>query len=223
MAFWVPALVSAQRFEPGAGIGFGNSTNDIATSLRPANSRLGGEIFVRYNLSPVSAFRLSLGTMQFRGSDLDYDNYYQQNRGLSYRTDLAEASLRYEYNFINFRQLKEMRRLSPFLFGGINYAVFASKTNMHPALKSQTFAVPLGVGVKYALAYNWNLTWEIGMRRTFTDLLDGFDSRKEIGKFQRGNTLDKDVFYYTGISISYLFEGIICPHKFKDPFRIPKK
>ena len=218
----VAVSTEAQRLEPGIGIGVGNSTNDIATSLKADNSRLGGEIFCRYNISPVSAIRLSLGTMQFTGNDLAYDDLYQQNRRLSYRTDLAEVSLRYEYNFINFRQLKEMRKLSPFLYSGFNYAFFASQTNLHPAVKSKTLAIPLGVGMKYAMAYNWNLTFEIGMRRTFTDILEGFDSAKETGKFQRGNVLDKDVYYYAGISISYLFEGVICPHKFKDPFRKPK-
>jgi hypothetical protein len=217
------AAVFAQRLEPGVGIGVGNSSNDIATNLRPGNSRLGGEIFLRYNLSPVSAFRLSLAAMQFRGSDLDSKDFYQLNRALSFQTDLTEISLRYEYNFINFRQLKEMRKLSPFLFFGANYAYFASKTNIHPPFRAKTFALPLGIGVKYAMAYNWNLTWEIGMRKTFSDLLDGFDAAKETAKFQRGNAADKDTYFYAGISISYLFEGVVCPQRFKNPFKVPKK
>lgn len=208
-------FATAQRFEPGIGIGVGNSSNDIATSYQVYNSRLGGEIFCRYNLSPISAFRLSIGAMQFRGADAEYGALYQKNRDLSFRSDLIEACMRYEYNFINFRSQSELRRLSPFLFSGISFAKFASKTNLHPAIKSSTLAIPLGLGFKYAMAYNWNLSVEMGMRFTFTDVLEGFDSSKEITKFQRGNLIDNDSYYYTGITISYLFEGIICPHRFK--------
>jgi opacity protein-like surface antigen len=82
---------------------------------------------------------------------------------------------------------------SPYVFGGIGGIWFNPKAELDGTwhalqplgtegqyvpgsgkepYKKISLAVPVGVGVKYALNRQWSISFEVGMRKTFTDYID---------------------------------------------------
>lgn len=95
-----------------------------------------------------------------------------------------------------------------------------------------SYSLPFGVGFKKALTYNLNLNVEFGTRKTWSDLeLDLMGYYKdntpyyfqttangqtipnsiEEARFGSHLTHKKDMYYYTNISISYVFNKVHCP------------
>ncbi|WP_338235688.1 DUF6089 family protein [Persicobacter diffluens] len=91
--------------------------------------------------------------------------------------------------------------------------------------------IPLGFGFKYSLNPNWTLNLEFGARLTFTDRLDNVSQEietsnhsqryypsepEEVKKrdFYYGHDSNADMYYYFGLSLSYGFFSVPCPHDF---------
>ena len=76
-------------------------------------------------------------------------------------------------------------------------------------------AIPFGGGFKYAVNPNITLNLEIGIRKLFTDRLDGYSDGDITNKnYQYGNKYDKDWYNFVGFSISYIFWDIPSPYEF---------
>jgi hypothetical protein len=58
------------------------------------------------------------------------------------------------------------------------------------------------------------MTLEFGARKMFTDTLDGIEYNPNDSKFRQTNPENMDMYFYSGITISYLFQGIRCPVTF---------
>jgi hypothetical protein len=201
----------AQQIEMGFSLGGSNYTGDIA-NFKLTNFRPAGDVFFRYNLSPVSSFRVGLMGTRLHASDFDSQDPFQLKRGVEFNADVIEASLRYEYNFRDFRGRGEMLRMSPFVFVGAGAGIIDVNGNYRDdTAKGIQLSIPFGIGLKYAMAYNWNLGFEFGTRKTFTDNIDSIVNEENVGKFQRSNPNNKDLYYFLGISLSYTFEGVLCP------------
>ncbi len=72
--------------------------------------------------------------------------------------------------------------------------------------------LPMGGGVKFLLSKRFTLAGELGARKTFFDYLDGIsDGDQSIKNYQYGNPNDKDWYFYTGISLTYVLYKIPCP------------
>ena len=105
-----------------------------------------------------------------------------------------------------------MLRVSPFVFVGAGAAIIDVNGNYrNDTAKGIQLSIPFGIGLKYAMAYNWNLGFEFGTRKTFTDTIDSMVNEENLGKFQRQNSNNKDFYHFVGISLSYTFEGVLCP------------
>lgn len=210
----VSNLALAQRFEPGFTLGAANYSGDVS-NFNPVNFRPAGDIFLRMNLSPKHALRTGLFYGQLEAADSKSKDPFQKIRDVSFKTQVLELSLRYEYNFRDFRAKSELVRLSPFVFvGGAANKMKVDGKFQDNTVKGIQLAIPFGVGLKYAMAYNWNLGFEFGARKTFTDHIDSIENTSNSGKFQLSNPNTKDMYYFLGISLSYAFEGVICPIRF---------
>ena len=101
------------------------------------------------------------------------------------------------------------------------------------------FAIPIVGGFKFSFKRNWNIAIEAGVRKTFTDYLDDVSGKypsyaslpggsgglagalsdrsgevgEKIGKpgYQRGQSPNKDDYFFGGISISYTIMKARCP------------
>ena len=215
-------FAKAQDLEFGFGVGIANYTGDISPSYKFENGRPAGEFFIRLNPSPILSFRFGAMAGIIRADETKSKDPFYQQRAAKFVGNVYEASARVEYNFRDYRAMSELNRLSPYVFLGGSVAHISVTSNYFSRQPSALeFSLPIGVGVKYMLAQNYNLGFEFGARPTFTDAIDGMlqDSNvgeiSSVGKFQMTNLFTKDMYYYTGISLSFTINRVVCPTEFR--------
>ena len=206
----LPAL--GQHLEIGAGGGAGLYRGDILPNVDVRYARPVGQIFVRHTPGKAVSFKYAVLAGSFTGSDAARPNDpFAQARNRSFRTRLQEVSVAFEYNFLDYRSDTKRMPVSPYLFGGAAFFRFEPVENVRPTYPLTGISIPFGVGLKYVVYRNWNLNVEFGARKTFTDYLDDLTGTDINNVFQNGNPRNRDMYFYSGISISYTFYRVHCP------------
>ncbi|MEY3368543.1 MAG: hypothetical protein RI973_1698 [Bacteroidota bacterium] len=194
-----PLLLSAQHTELGIMLGFSNYIGDLSNNsnniyLNETRPAVG--LLARYNLNDYLAFRLGGAYTRLSGRDANVSNdEFIRQRNLSFRSSLMELSLTAEVNLPGYQPYGLFKPFSPYLFAGVSVARFNPQTryqgdwvDLQPLgtegqglpqypergapYKLNTFSIPFGLGIKYALSDKINIGLEIGARRAFTDYLD---------------------------------------------------
>ncbi|MDJ1504449.1 DUF6089 family protein [Xanthocytophaga agilis] len=204
--------VQAQHIEVGGGVGAMLYKGDILTNIDPRYSKLGGQLFLRHTPGKAVSFKYAVLAGSIYGSDEKRKNDpLAQARNRTFNSSIQELSVTMEYNFLDYRSNIKRMPLSPYLFGGLALFHFDPAENKKPTYSLSGISIPFGVGLKYVLYKNWNLNVEFGARKTFTDYLDNLSGTDITNPTQNGNPKNKDMYLYTGISISYTFYKIQCP------------
>jgi hypothetical protein len=250
IAFCLFAQLSfAQSWEVGGMFGGSNYHGDLAYNIVPQETHFSGGAFVKYNLNEYWAIRPTLSYLKISGSDSNFEEYNLRN--LSFRNKMYEISNVVEFNFQSFSNRTIHNKTSVYALLGI--ALFVHKpeamlnnewVELRPLqtekqrYRLMQLSVPVGVGVKHALAPNLIVGFEAGWRKTFTDYLDDVsttyantedgggayrslaDRSYEISESGRslasegdvrGDPNLKDWYFQTAFSISYRFTPIRCP------------
>jgi hypothetical protein len=210
--------VNAQRINIGAGLGGLNYKGDLSPVFNPRNYLPAGHALFRYNLSPSVSLRAG-GTFGLVGAkDSRSSDPLNQARNASFRSSILEGSLITEYNFLNYSQKRKAKNWTPYLFGGLGFYKFNPR-NKTADYKTTQMNIPFGAGVKWEFKRPWSLEFEFGTRKLFTDYLDDLGDNVPITqKIQLGNPTNKDMYYYTSITLSYTFYSIICPPGFSTDY-----
>jgi Domain of unknown function (DUF6089) len=205
-----------------------------------------GGVFYRYTFNEHYAFRGFINYNEVKGYDAYSSNAFEKERNLSFKSPIFEVGGQLEFNFYEFALMKSIKRkITPFVFGGINYFYFNPQANsggtfinLEPLQTEgkdyflHQIAIPLGLGLKMKWGrFSFSAEW--GIRKTFTDYLDdistnypnpgeisaqaeemsnktGVPLQKIAGK-QRGDSTRKDLYVFTGFTISYkLSKEEIC-------------
>lgn len=255
--FFLPGLCLAQgrkntNWEIGAFLGAANYTGDLAPDLALNETRPALGLHAEYNFNNYFSLGGHLTAGWIGGNDSNFAT--QKYRGLSFKSYILEASALAEFNFFRYGNGPRDRRFSPYLYTGLSFFKFNpvadygdERYNLQrmstegqdviagaPGKYSLfNFAIPIGAGVKFKLARDWNMSIHGAYRGTFTDYLDdvsgmyvdndalaskagaasaGLADPTGIGRVaeQRGNPQKKDWYVFAGISISYVLPGRIC-------------
>jgi hypothetical protein len=207
----LPFAGQAQKFELGAGGGVMNYKGDISP-LTTKFARPAAIVFARHNVNNILSFRYSLAFGTIFADDSRRNDAFANVRDRSFRTRIGELSAQAEYNFFNYRSEHSRRAWSPYLFGGVALFRFWPVENQDPDYRTLQIGLPFGVGIKYVLGGQWNLGLEFGARKTFTDYLDDLGGPLNLSnRFQNGNPNDRDMYFFTGLTISYTFYKVRCP------------
>ncbi len=175
--------LQAQSWEIGLMGGGSNYHGDLAYNIVPAETKVSGGAFFKYNLNEYWSVRPTISYLQFAGSDA---NFKENNlRNLSFRNTVYELGGMFEFNFQPF-SIKSIHKNTTF-YAMAGIAAFKHKPealykdewhDLH-AIKTESerykliqINVPFGVGVKHSLSKNFVLGLETGWRKTFTDYLD---------------------------------------------------
>lgn len=245
-----PLFLSAQHFEVGANIGISYYEGDLTVSTvggRLDQVNFGGGGFIRYNINNHLAARASINYGRLSGED----GAERAARNLNFSTNVLEFALTGEFNILGYQPYNLERVFSPFVFAGVaifNFdptTVFEGQTVELQPLGTEgqglaafpdrkfynltQFAIPFGLGLKYALNDAWNVGLEGGIRLTFTDYIDdvsltypGRELLLETGGElaanlsdrsldgaeaggNRGNADVNDYYFFAGLTISYNF------------------
>jgi len=183
------------QLEGGIAVGLSSYQGDLApNSISGSLSQLhfSGGVFGRYNINNFVAVKLGLNYAKVSAEDANASSEQQQARNLSFRSNIFEASLTGEFNILGYQPYNYERTFSPYIFAGVSYFRFDPQAffdnewhNLQPlgtegqgldgfpeVYELFQIAIPVGVGVKYALNDQWNIGLEVGLRKTFTDYLD---------------------------------------------------
>ncbi len=200
-----------QKGEFGFGGGLTNYIGDLKPTFNFSSQKPAFNAFFRKNISQeYLTFRGNL-LFGFLGADESKQaDPYQQNRSASFNSSLTELALTLEYNFFDFRSehdLKIRRIHSPYVFGGMIVSTLSGETTGPSGIESGFGAAfTYGVGLKVKISHYWNIGGDIGIRHTYSDLLDGYTDQ------DLGNTSSKnDHYLFTGIYLSYSILENSCP------------
>lgn len=224
LLFLLPALLPAQTYpwEIGGGVYVTSYQGDLHTpelnfgrySPRPA---LG--IHLRRNVSNSFIIRLNALFGQLAGDDNSFDEpAWHKIRGISFSSPIAEFTALGElYPFGMFRYFKdgERRRIAPFLTLGVGTSYTNPKVDWNDEngnseidpvaaqfdrsrkLNRFNIAIPVGLGLRFALSTRATIGLEAAIRPTFSDYIDGVS--------RVGNPEKTDWYFAGGLTYSYAF------------------
>ncbi|MFT4662984.1 MAG: opacity protein-like surface antigen [Patiriisocius sp.] len=205
----------------------------------------------RANITRRHVIRVQASKFKVQAHDNQNKDASLVNRNLHFRSDITEFAILLEINFHSFRIGDKYEVLTPYVFGGVAQFTMDPEAEIDGSwfelqtlhtegqtiggnegeYKRSQFALPFGVGVKYAFAERLALSLEWGMRKTSTDYLDdvsGFygdpgeirESSGELGAalsdrsletvgpngtnngVYRGNPDNNDWYIYSGLMLS---------------------
>ena len=204
------SMAIAQRHEIGVFTGGANIIGDIGRSnyINPMpvsydSNKISDKlpitlgVLYRFNFNPHMGVRFNLMFGKAIGTDSAAPESYKRERGYSYKNNITEGSLVFEYNFFDIND-EHGRKHSPYIFGGVGafmynknlYSVehafrrdpltgvitgteFQPTTQISARKEKETkFTTPFGAGYKLRIKSNFILSAEVGFRYTKTDNLD---------------------------------------------------
>ncbi len=180
---------------------------DLELAYTRPNINFGG----RYRLNEIMNVKGNIIFGYLEASDVGSRN---EPRNFAFSTSILEVSAQYEYSIIpestplnfsigNLRRglLSSSANLNTYVFIGVGMNLFSVKplarmegSRRFDGSKNMSFLIPLGVGIKYPIAKQLHLSFEIGGRWTTSDYLDGYTS--EHSKFN-------DIYYFSLLSVVY--------------------
>lgn len=184
-----------QEGEFGIGVGAGHYFGDLNTRARLNRPKIAAGIFFRKNFGNYIAARVDADFAQLGYSDIyNTQNEFEHERNLSFNTNVWELSLRGDFNFFRFLPGDPDFSFTPYITLGVGvfsydpYAYLNGQkyflrplgtegqgSSLYPDRKpygSMAVSIPVGVGVKYAINYRFNVGLEVTHRFTTTDYLD---------------------------------------------------
>lgn len=197
----IPTELSAQnyRFEAGFNVGGSNYLGDIGgkylerrgfiSDLKLKQTSLTGGIMAKYALTPRISLRFDAQYARIRGNDSLTTNPGRNQRNLSFRNDIKEASLSLEYDLYEAYNVggNSRYRVDYTLYGilGVGYymhdpmALYNGKYVRLQPLKTEGVAYSLsgistvmGFGMDFTMGRNYKVGLRFTLHTTSTDYLD---------------------------------------------------
>lgn len=211
-------LLKAQINEFGVFLGGSNYIGDVGptTYLAPKDLAIG--FVYKWNRSTRHSYRFSYTYGKISSKDIDSDVPDRNQRGLSFENNLHEFSAGLEFDFFEFDLHKLGSQFTPYVYTGVSYFSYKELFYIDDVASEDytegALAIPITLGVKAKINRRFILSFEAGVRYTFTDNLDGSNPKNEnLSTLQFGNINSNDWFVFTGFMLTYTFgeNPCFCP------------
>lgn len=207
----------SQIYEIGVFVGGSNFIGDVgATNYISPNQTAFGGVF-KWNRSPRHSLRASIIFSNIEGLDSKSDDPRRIERGYSFDNSLFEISAGMEFTFLDFDLHDGTKKATPYLYTGIsmanhdNFYFNANGVYTSEDTTSWAYGIPMVLGFKSNVLENFILGFEVGVRYTFSDELDGSVPDAEYREpFSFGNTNSNDWYVFTGFTITFTIGEIPC-------------
>jgi hypothetical protein len=226
------ALVVAQSYEIGGGLGTAVYSGDILRKIDAGQSGLQGTLFGKRNFDNVWSLKVGVNLAEIMGADSirPIDAMASLRQG-HFTGRITELSAIMEFNFLDYVNQKSEFRFSPYAFFGLGYAFVNAEGRINAGApvenyRTRTLVLPFGGGIKYLLTDQLTLGMELGFRPTTSDALDQLDSTlpalprydTPLGPDTKalpqslnfGNPNTKDWYYFLGLTLSYTITKVRC-------------
>jgi hypothetical protein len=211
--------LQAQIHEVGIWAGGANFIGDVGSTqyIAPNKSAIG--LIYKFNKSKRLSYRFSYIHGKLAGFDEDSDVSSRVERGYSFKNKTNELNAGLEFNFFDFDLHLLDRQITPYISSGIaafRYEELFFRNGVQRAGDGKWgFGIPMIVGVKSNITRQLVLGFEIGVRYTFTDNLDGSNPTNDaLSDLSFGNINSNDWYTFTGFTLTYTFgkNPCFCPH-----------
>lgn len=176
-------------WELGGWGGISNYFGDLNTNYRLNRLHPAGGILTRYNINDRLAVRLGASYGRISATDADSKNVYEIRRNLSFRSDIVDASMLFEFNFMPYMHGHRDYFFTPYVFLGPALFYYKPEAELDGAwynlpemgtegqFRGEEYnttqgALAYGFGFKVDLSYRWSVSVELSGRKVFTDYLD---------------------------------------------------
>ena len=220
LIFLYSITLKCQFLEPGISIGLNSYSGDLKRGYSPFPGSVGIEIFNRFNMNSHQSFKISYKRGKIKGKDIINDAL-SKNRNMWFESKFSEISGKIEYNFLDYFDEVTKENFTPYLFFGIATTLLKNTKERNNTLGDKNkmlISIPFGTGFKYLVNKQFSIALEFEIKKTFYDKIDitsgpiPSSTQGNLNKnYQYGNYNDKDFYYFTGFSISYIFYKIPCP------------
>lgn len=207
--------MQAQTHEIGVFIGGSNYIGDVGSTTYIAPNEPAIGVLYKWNKSPRHAYRFSYTQSKITSNDLDSNEPSRSLRGYSFENNIKEVSLALEFNFFDFNLNGLEKKITPYVYSGINYTMydglFIINGVTHKDTNQNTLAIPIALGIKSKLSRSLIIGVEVGARYTFADDIDGsLPSNKNLNQYKFGNINNNDWYVFSGVTLTYTFGKIPC-------------
>ncbi len=182
-----------QQGEIGITVGAAHYFGDINTRASISRPKPALGLFFRKQFGNYVGLRIAGHYAQLGYSDSYSKNEYEQRRNLSFNTNIWEIALMGDFNFFKFQPNDPRYLFTPYVtlgLGVFTYDPYAYLNNKKQFLRplgtegqtvgyqgrkqysTMAVCIPFGAGIKYNISPNFNLSFEISHRYSFTDYLD---------------------------------------------------
>ncbi|MEO6316122.1 MAG: DUF6089 family protein [Chitinophagaceae bacterium] len=192
LSFLIPSFSEAQKFHVDLFGGFSNYQGDLQEKrFTTGQAKPAVAVGIKYDLSNHFSVRSNFTYATLGAADKYNRQADLRARNLSFHTKITEGNLLLDYNLLNLNY----HRLTPYVFAGVavfHYNPYAfdslgNKTYLKPlSTEGQglaaypnrkeyaltQFAIPFGAGIRWKFTETITLSYEVGLRKTFTDYLD---------------------------------------------------
>jgi hypothetical protein len=182
-------FLQAQDWEAGGWIGSSHYIGDLNPEINFTQPALAAGIILRYNFNKRLAVKIGGNYGNISGSDAQSDDVFQRNRNLSFRSELLEGNVNFEFNFMRYVHGSKDERFTPYVFVGASLFNFNPEAQyngtwyeLQPLGTEGQFrgdeysltqvALNYGGGFKFDLDFRWSMNIFVSSRRLFTDYLD---------------------------------------------------
>lgn len=205
----------AQIHEIGVFIGGSNFIGDVGptTYIAPNEPAIG--LLYKWNKSPRHSYRFSYTQSKITSNDLDSGEPSRSLRGYRFENNIKEVSLALEFNFFDFNLNGLEKKITPYVYSGINYTMynglFIINGVTNKDTNQNTLAIPIALGIKSKLSRRLIIGAEVGARYTFADDIDGsLPSNKNLNQYKFGNINNNDWYVFSGVTLTYTFGETPC-------------
>ncbi|MGQ9863598.1 MAG: DUF6089 family protein [Bacteroidia bacterium] len=190
---------SASYLSLGPSVGITNYKGDLDDDFTIKFTKPGLGFALNYHFHPHLRARLMFIQGWMGASDSVSVDKFRKWRNLHFKSHITEFSAQLVYEFFATPRLYRFRpKYSPYIFAGVAIFNFdpkakasdgkwyrlqplgtegqylndpSGRTYPKPYALTQ-ISIPMGLGVRYTLSRKWDLWFELGLRKTFTDYLD---------------------------------------------------
>ncbi|MEZ4891772.1 MAG: DUF6089 family protein [Saprospiraceae bacterium] len=182
------ANAQMRGWELGGWAGVSNYFGDLNTNWRINRLHLAGGAGARYNMNDRLAFRLGANAGKISAYDSDSDNFFEQQRNLSFHSLVIDGTAQFEFNFLPYVHGSRDYFYSPYMFVGTTFFYFNPKADLDgetynlremgtegqfrgEEYNTTQWALAYGIGFKVDLSYRWSVNVELSARKLFITTL----------------------------------------------------
>ena len=225
MIFFTTLTVFSQNNEIGVFVGGANYIGDVGptTYIHPfsyniSTNAVAGIIF-RKNLNERIALRAKFNYAKIGSSDnWPKTAEYRKQRGKYFKNSINELNLGVDFNFLDFDIYSSSLEMTPYVSSGISlfrYNLLRYESGIAKAIKygdATDLSFPITIGYKVKPLNSFIIAFEINANYSNSDNLDGSypDLKQKASSDSFGSTLSKDWYFFSGITLTYLFGNKKC-------------